>query len=69
MLSCGIANVGIEGISPKALSEMLFEKYQIYTVAIDGKGVQGCRITPNLYTNFQELDCLIKALLKIASSS
>ena len=69
MLSCGIANVGIEGISPKALSEMLFKKYQIYTVAIDGKGVQGCRITPNLYTNFQELDCLIKALLKIASSS
>lgn len=67
--SCAIANVGIEGIAPSALAEQLFKKYAVYTVAIDGKGVTGCRITPNVYTSFEDLDVLVKALLKIVSES
>jgi selenocysteine lyase/cysteine desulfurase len=33
-------------------------------VAIDNEvaGVQGCRITPNVYTTTQELDVLVQAL-------
>lgn len=64
--SCAIANVGIKGMKPADLADTLFKKYQIYTVAIDGKGVQGCRITPNVYTTTAELDVLVKALTELA---
>jgi selenocysteine lyase/cysteine desulfurase len=38
------------------------KEHKIYTVAIDGANVQGCRITPNIYTTTRELDVLINAL-------
>lgn len=60
--SCGIANVGIKNMTPKDMAETLLKKYKIYTVAIDGAGVQGCRITPNIYTIPAELDVLVNAL-------
>jgi selenocysteine lyase/cysteine desulfurase len=63
--SCGIANVGIKGIKPGDLAKTLLDKYKIYTVAIDGAGVHGCRITPNLYTSTDDLDALVKALGEI----
>jgi selenocysteine lyase/cysteine desulfurase len=63
--SCGIANVGIKNMKPAVLAETLLKKYGIYTVAIDGKGVQGCRITPNVFTTTDELDMLVKALKEI----
>ena len=59
---CGIANVGIKGIKPADLAETLLKKYRIYTVAIDGAGVHGCRITPNVFTSTAELDALVKAI-------
>lgn len=58
----GIGNVGIKGMKPQVLAETLLTKYKIYTVAIDGAGVQGCRITPNLYTTTQELDTFVDAI-------
>jgi selenocysteine lyase/cysteine desulfurase len=63
--SCGIANVGIRGMKPADLSDTLFKKYKIYTAAIDGAGVHGCRITPNVYTTTAELDVLVNALTEI----
>lgn len=65
--ACGIANVGIKNMKPAELSEKLFQKYNIYTVAIDGAGVHGCRITPNVYTSTAELDVLVKALHELKS--
>ena len=65
--SCAIANVGVEGIEPKALAEILFDKYGIWTVAIDRPNVRGCRITPNVFTSTKELDALVEALRQIAS--
>lgn len=65
--ACGIANVGIQGISPADLAKRLLEEHQIYTVAIDGANVHGCRITPNVYTTTEELDRFVKALQKLAS--
>jgi selenocysteine lyase/cysteine desulfurase len=38
------------------------EKYKIFTVAIERGIVQGCRITPNIYTTPAELDIFVKAL-------
>jgi selenocysteine lyase/cysteine desulfurase len=64
-LSCGIANVGIEGMKPAVLGDTLFKKYKIYTAPIDGQGVHGCRITPNVYTSTAELDMLVKALTEL----
>jgi selenocysteine lyase/cysteine desulfurase len=64
-LSCGIANVGIEGMKPAVLGDTLFKKYKIYTAPIDGQGVHGCRITPNVYTSTAELDVLVKALTEL----
>ncbi|MFN5712610.1 MAG: aminotransferase class V-fold PLP-dependent enzyme [Bacteroidota bacterium] len=64
--SCGIANVGIEGMKPALMAETLLKKYQIWTVAIDGAGVHGCRITPNVYTTTNELDRLVFAVNEMA---
>ncbi len=62
--SCAIANVGIKGMMPADLADKLLKKYKIYTVAIDNAkaNVQGCRITPNVYTTTQDLDALVAAL-------
>lgn len=64
--SCAIANVGVNGINPSELAKVLMEKYKIWTVPIDGAGVHGCRITPNVYTSIKELDTFIKAMKEIA---
>ena len=64
---CGIANVGIEGIPPGDLAKRLMDEFKIYTVAIDGANVYGCRITPNIYTTVDELDQFVAALKKLAA--
>ena len=64
--ACGIANVGVKGKSPADLAKLLLDKHKIYTVAIDRPGVQGCRITPNLYTSTNDLDVLVNALKTLA---
>jgi len=65
--SCGIANVGIEGIKPGDLAKMLMEKYKIFTVAIDTANVHGIRVTPHLYISTKELDVFVNALKQIAA--
>src|SRR5690606_23098824 len=54
--NCGIANVGIRKIKPAEMAKTLMEQYKIWTVAIDHPEVQGCRITPHIFTTTQELD-------------
>jgi selenocysteine lyase/cysteine desulfurase len=44
------------------------DKYQIFTVAIDYANVQGCRISPNVYTTPKELDQLVKALSEMKAA-
>ena len=66
--SCGIANVGIKGITPSVLEKLLLKEHKIYTVAIDYANVQGCRITPNVFTNLEDLDVFVGALKKMATA-
>ena len=66
--SCGIANVGIKGMEPADMAKTLMEKYRIWTVAINGAGVHGCRISPNIYTSLEELDFFVDALKEISAS-
>ena len=65
--SCGIANVGIDGMTPADLAKRLMEEHKIFTVAIDTANVHGCRITPNVYTTVEELDAFVAALKKLAA--
>jgi hypothetical protein len=54
-------------MKPSVLAERLLKEYKIYTVAIDGGNVHGCRITPNVFTTLLELDVLVKAISELAS--
>ncbi|MDG1509646.1 MAG: aminotransferase class V-fold PLP-dependent enzyme [Flavobacteriaceae bacterium] len=65
--ACGIANVGLKNLKPHELAKQLMGRYQIFTVAIDYANVQGCRISPNVFTTTQELDVFVKALQELAS--
>ncbi len=62
-----IANVGIEGMKPADLGQALFDRYRIWTVAIDGAGVRGVRVTPHLFTSTAELDALVRAVKELAA--
>ena len=65
--TCAIPNVGVKGMTPAVLAKTLLEKHKIWTVAINRPGVQGMRITPQLFTTTAELDRFVKALRVIAA--
>ena len=65
--SCAIANVGVTGITPADLAKTLLDKYKVFTVAINSAGVQGVRVTPQVYTSTAELDTFVRALKAIAA--
>jgi len=65
--SCGIANVGIRHMSPENLAKTLMDEFGVFTVAIDRANVQGCRITPNIYTTTEELDRFAGAIKILAA--
>ena len=65
--SCAIANVGIAGMTPGDLATTLMKKYRVWTVAIDGAGVHGVRVTPHLFTSTAELDTFVRALTELAA--
>ncbi len=65
--ACGIANVGVKGMKPADLAKRLLDDYSVFTVAIDSANVQGCRITPNVFTLKSELDVLVRALNEMAA--
>ncbi len=64
--ACGIANVGITGRTPEDLATALFDRFRIYTVAIDTGPVKGVRVTPHLYTTTADLDALVAAVTALA---
>jgi len=65
--TCAIATVGIRTLPPAELASALLERFRIYTVAIDGAGVRGVRVTPQVYTTPAELDTLAQALRELAA--
>jgi selenocysteine lyase/cysteine desulfurase len=42
------------------------DEFKIFTVAIDYANVQGCRISPNVYTTTKELDVFVAAIKTLA---
>lgn len=65
--SCAIANFKINSLAPTETAKQLLEKHKIFTVAINNKGAEGCRITPNVYTSLHELDKLVEAIKELAA--
>lgn len=63
---CGIGNVWVEKLAPAEMGKILMEKYKIFTAPIDGAGVRGVRVSPNIYTSTAELDQLVNALKEMA---
>ena len=62
----GVATVEIEGIPAPKLSDHLWEKERIFTVAIVHEDFQGIRVSPAVYTTLGEVDRFAEALEKIA---
>ena len=67
--SCGIANIGFEGWQAQQVEARLFDRFKIHTVSIVHEQINGIRITPNVYTNTQDLDFLVKGLTEISEMS
>ncbi len=64
--SCAIATFGFTGWEAQQIDAKLFEKYKIHCVSIVHEKVNGVRLTPNVYTNLQDLNVLVKALNEIS---
>ena len=64
--SCAIANIGFEGWQAQQIEAKLFEKYKIHSVSIVVEKINGIRVAPNVYSNIQELDFLVKGLKEIS---
>ena len=63
--SCAIANVLVDGMTPEELVEGLWDRYRIFTVAVE----QGARIAPNVFSRLSDLDLLAGAVREMAGGS
>ena len=65
--SCAISNVGVKDMDTHELADTLMNEFGIFTVAISNYGgVEGCRISPNVFNTTDEIDQLIQAFQTIA---
>lgn len=65
--AAGIALFEVEGIGPNELSNELARDHRIHQTTSSINGVQGVRISPNVYTSLEDLDVLVagvKAVIK-----
>jgi len=60
--ACGIANVEVEGVDPGHLTSWLWKHHRILVVAIRHEEFRGLRVSPSVYTTFQELDRFCDAM-------
>jgi len=65
--SCAIATFNIEGWDAGDLSGQLFEKWKIHTTTSVHEGVNGVRVSPNVYTNLSDLDRLVDCINELVA--
>jgi isopenicillin-N epimerase len=63
--SCGLANVGIEGVEPGALTNYLWSTRRIIVTPIGHPACTGIRVTPNVYTTLDEIDRFGEAMEEV----
>lgn len=64
--SCGLTTVEIEGIEPGKLAEWLLNRHGIFVTGIGHEDFKGIRVTPNVYSTFDEIDRFAAAMLVAA---
>jgi selenocysteine lyase/cysteine desulfurase len=65
--SGAIGLVQVEGIDSGKLTDHLWEKDRIVTIAIKHAQFEGIRVTPNVYTTPDEVDVFIDAMKRVAA--
>jgi selenocysteine lyase/cysteine desulfurase len=63
--SCGLANISIEGVEMGRLGNYLFNEHRIITTPIVGQGINGLRVTPNVYTTLREIDTFAEVMEQV----
>jgi isopenicillin-N epimerase len=66
--SCGIGFVHVEGVDTEKLQAHLWDKHRIMTTPIVHTEFNGLRITPNVYTTFDEIDTFSDRMERIVKS-
>ncbi len=61
-LSCGLANVQVEGIDSAELVSHLWARHRIIVTPIKHPEFEGIRVTPAVYTTTRELDRFVEAM-------
>lgn len=61
-----ICNVKLRNMTTHELDVALMDKYHIHTVGIQWPGVDGVRVTPNIFTSTADLDRLVTALHELS---
>lgn len=68
-LSGALGLVCIEGYEASEIDSYLFSQHHIHTVGIKYEKINGTRVTPNVYTSFDDLDRFTDALLQLANKT
>lgn len=63
--SCGLGNVGLDGIDPAQLTTSLWDRHRILVTAIKHAEYEGIRVTPNVYTTLREIDTFVEVMEKV----
>lgn len=67
--SCSVICVGIEGVSGGQIKNTLDSEYNIHAKSVGGSWGSAIRISPNIFTSYDELDQLVHAMKTIAQES
>lgn len=59
--------VSIDGMEASEIDGYLLGEHRIHVVGIKYEKISGVRVTPNVYTSFNDLDRFVEALLKLAN--
>lgn len=65
--SCALTTVGIEGVQTGDLVAWLLAKHSIFVTSIGSAGIDGIRVSPNVYSTVQEVDRFAEAMLIAAT--
>jgi len=61
-MSCGLANVSVEGFDPARLAAQLWDRRRIIVTPIVHEEFRGLRVTPNVYTTLGEIDAFVEEM-------
>jgi isopenicillin-N epimerase len=64
-MSCGLANVGLDGVDPVKLAAHLWDRRRIIVTPIVHDEFRGLRITPNVYTTLAEVDAFAEEMERV----